>query len=203
MSDGNEIHGSDVDPHDLFERHRATAEPLSEGEVTLLHDAGVADRSKFSMRGGQLFWHDPTFPEPDTGSRDVPRPQEMVTAEAFRTWLGCEVEWWCQREGLAPHGEGENLGDLYREFDVADVFARMGVTAIPAYEDHILYLIGPDAGWIASTRIDLGVEYESVWVDPLASLRLDVPPAELLAYRDRLRRTADEISALLDPGCGP
>ncbi|MEN6643994.1 MAG: hypothetical protein ABFE08_16275 [Armatimonadia bacterium] len=204
MSDHDDVYEPDADPKNLFERHRASGEPLSQADVAAIIAAGLAGKDEFDMTGGGCYLHAPTFPDPDadTGSRDLPRPRDMATAAAFRDWLSGEVDWWCGENGLAPHGGGENLGDLYREFDVADVFSRIGVTAIPAYDEQTLYLVGPDAAWIAATGIELGGESETLWQDPLGSLRLDVPVNELHTYRDRLLRLAGEITAVLDRGEG-
>ncbi|MEI6502253.1 MAG: hypothetical protein WCP21_14650, partial [Armatimonadota bacterium] len=107
------------------------------------------------------------------------------------------IDEWCDENGLTLHGEGEELGDLYREWDDAETFAAIGVTAIPAYESQTLFLVGPNACWIAATGIELGIESETIWQDPLSNLRLDVPRSELTSYRDWMRRLADEITGLL------
>jgi hypothetical protein len=124
---------------------------------------------------------------------------DVSTAEQFRDWLTVRVDDWCRDNGLPPtHGEGEDLGDLYRELDDTEEFAAIGVTLIPAYDEQMLYFVGAKASWIAATGIELGCECETIWQDPLNNLRLDVAPSELSDYRDRLRCQADEITDLLD-----
>ena len=59
--------GSDeVHPRALLTNHLKTGEPLSEDELSVVVSAGLAARPEFSMRGGGLWWHDATFPDPDT-----------------------------------------------------------------------------------------------------------------------------------------
>jgi len=125
---------------------------------------------------------------------------DAMTADGFREWLTSTVAEWCRAEGLKPDGEGEDLGDLYRDLDDTGAWAAIGVTLVPAYEDQTLYIVGPQASWLATTGIEFGAECESVWFDPLANLRLDVPVTDLASYGDRLRRRADEVAALLSTG---
>ena len=124
-------------------------------------------------------------------------PTNFCSAEQFRDWLTAQIDEWCDENGLTLHGEGENLGDLYREWDDAETFAGIGVALIPAYDEQTLYIVGPNASWIASTGIELGIESETILFDPLTNLRLDVPRSHLSDYRDRLQRLAHEITALL------
>lgn len=124
-------------------------------------------------------------------------PTQVSSAEWFRNWLVDWVDGWCEANKLTPHGDGEDLGDLYRELDAIDAFSTIGVTLIPAYDEQVLYIVGARAAWIAATGIELGVECETIWQDPLGNLRLGVPTSELSDYRDRLRRAADEITDIL------
>jgi hypothetical protein len=102
-----------------------------------------------------------------------------------------------QENGLTPEGEGLDLGELYCHLESAGGFDEIGVTLIPAYEEQTLYIVGPQASWIATTGIELGIENESIWFDPLASLRLDGTVDDLKRHRNVLRRNADEITALV------
>ncbi len=52
-----------MDPKELFDNHIATGEPLTEEEVAAVVEAGLAEENDFANRGGNLFWHQPTFPE--------------------------------------------------------------------------------------------------------------------------------------------
>ena len=124
-------------------------------------------------------------------------PTDVTTGEEFQYWLTAQIDEWCEANGLTPHGEGEEMGDLYRVLDDAGSWQEIGVTLIPAYDRQTLFMVGPNAAWIASTGIELGIENESVWQDPLSNLRLDVPRSELTSYRDWIRRLGDEITALL------
>lgn len=54
-----------MDPRALFETYKATGEPLGEGDVQVIVDAGFANPGQFEMRGGGLYWHAPSFPEGD------------------------------------------------------------------------------------------------------------------------------------------
>ena len=127
---------------------------------------------------------------------DTP-PEDSMSAEQFRDWLTNAVGDWCRRNGLPPNGEGCDLGDLYRHLEDTEAYAAIGVTLVPAYEAQTLYLVGPDAAWLATTGIELGIESETVWHDPLSNLRLGVPMADLMRHGERLRRRADEVAALL------
>lgn len=198
MTDHDDLNEPDIDPTDLFERHKASGEPLAEDEVTLLHDARVAPRSDFSMRGGGLFWHDPSFPDPDANDEpaELIQPQVITTAEEFRTWLTARVEEWCARHGLSPHGAGEDLGDLLEDLDRGGGLGATGLRLVVDPLGQRLYWVGPGHAWIASNRLALSIEGEPVWPDPLAHLRLDHSAADLLAEADRLRARADEIVAL-------
>lgn len=122
---------------------------------------------------------------------------DSLRAEGFREWLASTVADWCRAEGPTPDGEGTDLGDLYRSLDDTEAWDAIGVTLIPVYEDQTLYLVGPQASWLATTGIELGAEGEILWHDPLSNLRLDVPMAELVSYGERLRRRADEVAVLL------
>lgn len=50
---------------ELWEAHIETAEPLTEEEVALVVDAGLAEAHDWEDRGGGLFWHAPTWPDPE------------------------------------------------------------------------------------------------------------------------------------------
>ena len=127
----------------------------------------------------------------------VSTPEGAMTAAQFEAWLTARVDEWCDQHGLTPHGEGCELGDLYRELDDGNAFVEIGVTLIPAYDEQTLYIVGPNASWLATTGIELGIESETIWHDPLSNFRLDVPLSDLRNYRDRLRQQADEITGLV------
>lgn len=57
-------------PAALFDGHRRTAEPLARAEVDMIVAAGLAAEEEFDMRGGDCWWHRPTFPDPDAGDRE-------------------------------------------------------------------------------------------------------------------------------------
>jgi len=122
---------------------------------------------------------------------------DAMTAEGLGEWLAAAVDDWCRAEGLGPDGEGEDLGDMYRHLEESDAWDAIGVTLVPAYEERVLYLVGPEASWLATTGIELGMEGETIWFDPLGNLRLDVPMDDLVKHGEQLRRRADEVAALL------
>ena len=130
----------------------------------------------------------------------VTAPAAEMDARCLRDWLAGRVARWCRENGLPSDGDGCDLGDLYRELDSCNALAALGVTPIPAYDEGVLYIVGPGAAWIAATGIGLGTDGQTVWHDPLANLRLDVPPDRMRGLRDRLRRTADEITGILGGG---
>ena len=132
-------------------------------------------------------------PSPTQAAPDA----DAMAAEGFREWLISTVADWCRAEDLTPDGEGEDLGDLYRHLEETDAWDAIGVTLVPAYEEQVLYLVGPEASWLATTGIELGAEGETVWFDPLGNLRLDVPMDDLAKHGEQLRRRADEVAALL------
>lgn len=125
-------------------------------------------------------------------------PIDISTADEFGQWLTAQIDEWCRDNGLPPGGEGTDMGDMYRELDSADAFSGIGVTLIPAYDEQVLYVVGRDASWIASTGIELGIESETILFDPLNNLQLDVPVSELSDYRDRTQHVADQITSLLE-----
>lgn len=49
----------------LWKAHVETGEPLSEDEVAIVVAAGLAKAEDWDDRGGGLFWHAPTWPDPD------------------------------------------------------------------------------------------------------------------------------------------
>ncbi len=124
-------------------------------------------------------------------------PAQAMTAEGFRQWLTSTIADWCRVNGLTPDGEGENLGDLYRHLETTGAWDAIGVTLVPAYEEQTLFILGPQASWLATTGIELGAEGETIWQDPLSNLRPDVPMSDLVSYGDGLRRRADEIAHLI------
>jgi len=55
-----------VSPADrLWRAHTETGEPLTEGEVRTVVEAGLAKWDEWEDRGGGLYWHAPTWPDPD------------------------------------------------------------------------------------------------------------------------------------------
>lgn len=50
---------------DLWKSHVETSEPLTEEEVAIVVGAGLAEADDWDDRGGGLYWHVPTWPEPD------------------------------------------------------------------------------------------------------------------------------------------
>jgi hypothetical protein len=54
----------DTDAAALFERHRRTGEPLSEAECDVIIEAGLSTWDEWDQRGGGLWWHSLTWPEP-------------------------------------------------------------------------------------------------------------------------------------------
>lgn len=121
----------------------------------------------------------------------------VPNAEQFGACLTDRADEWCRENRLTPHGEGEDLGDPYRELDTADAFASIGVTLVPAYDEQTLFIVGPDGAWLATAGIQLGRESETIWFDPVNNLRLDVPLSELRNYRDLLHHRLDEITTLV------
>jgi len=169
---------------------REVDDDTSEPTLFRCDSCGVEFR-RFSLDGsGYLVGLGPVPGEAAT-------PALAMTAEGFQEWLNATVADWCRSEGLTPNGESEDLGDLYRHLEENDSFTAVGVMLIPAYEDQTLYIVGPQSSWLATTGIELGIESESIWQDPLANLRLDVPMDDLVSYGERVRRRADEIAALL------
>ena len=49
----------------LLRRHQQTGEPLSEEEVGRVVAGGVTSAEDWEQRGGGLWWHSPSSPEPD------------------------------------------------------------------------------------------------------------------------------------------
>lgn len=153
-------------------------------------DACGAEFRRFALDGsGYLvgLGPSPTQAAPDT---------DAMTADGFREWLNATVADWCRANDLTPDGEGEDLGDLYRHLEETDAWANIGVTPVPAYEEQTLFVVGPQASWLATTGIELGTEGETIWQDPLSNLRPDVPMDDLVSYGEQLRRRADQIADL-------
>jgi hypothetical protein len=48
----------------LWQSHTTTGEPLDEEEVARVVAAGLASAEDWEDRGGGLYWHAPTWPEP-------------------------------------------------------------------------------------------------------------------------------------------
>jgi len=71
-----------ADPEAAFEEHRRTGEPLDSATVQLLIQAGVTPAEEWSQRGGQLWWHAPTFPDPDEA-------EDLPTVRAGRPCPSC------------------------------------------------------------------------------------------------------------------
>jgi hypothetical protein len=49
----------------LWKAHVETGEPLDEDEVMIVVAAGLTEAEDWEMRGGGLYWHAPTYPNPD------------------------------------------------------------------------------------------------------------------------------------------
>ena len=54
-----------ADPEVLWDVHRETGEPLDADELALVVQAGLTDPSDWEDRGGGLYWHAPTWPDPN------------------------------------------------------------------------------------------------------------------------------------------
>jgi hypothetical protein len=123
--------------------------------------------------------------------------ERALTAQQFEADLIVAVNDWCRDNGLTPEGEGVECGDLYRHLEDTGWFDEEGVTLVPAYDEQTLFIVGPNASWLATTGIETGIEGESLWQDPLRNLRLNVPMDDLRGHLARLRRRVAEITALL------
>ena len=117
-----------------------------------------------------------------------------VTAEQFGAWLTARVDDWCHAHGLTPHGEGEDLGDLYRDLEDTGAFEEAGVVVLADPIEQFMYFVGPGRSWVASTPYELGAELETVWWDPVSHLRLDLGDADLLRVVEGLRTRAEEFA---------
>lgn len=193
--------------------HIASGEPLDDWARVELLATGLVTEADLGLLPNPRRCEDPGECYEYTGRRwdvrlaekpvlvereqDGAKPPTAMTAKQFSEWLTVQIDEWCEENRLTPHGDGEDLGDLYRELDDAETFTAIGVTLIPAHDEQMLYLVGGGAAWLATTGIELGIENETIWFDPLSNLRLDVPMDELRQYRDRLRWAADEITTLL------
>lgn len=49
----------------LWRAHTQTGEPLSEEEIRIVVEAGLASDDEWEDRGGGLYWHAPTWPSED------------------------------------------------------------------------------------------------------------------------------------------
>ncbi|MEN6644008.1 MAG: hypothetical protein ABFE08_16345 [Armatimonadia bacterium] len=54
-----------VEAERLWRTHIETAEPLDQDEVRLVVFHGFAKEEDWDDRGGNLFWHTATWPDPD------------------------------------------------------------------------------------------------------------------------------------------
>lgn len=61
----NDCKDTKAEAERLWRSHVETAEPLSELEVAIVVAAGLAEESDWEDRGGGLYWHAPTWPDPD------------------------------------------------------------------------------------------------------------------------------------------
>jgi hypothetical protein len=142
--------------------------------------------------------------------RDVPRESVAktiptagaMTAGQFSDWLTTRVDDWSHANGLAPHGEGEDLGDLFRHLEDMGAFEEIGVTVLADPIEQAFYFVGPDRSWVASTPYELGAEQETVWWDPVSHLRLDAGDAELSRVAENLRTRADEFARMASVTAG-
>jgi hypothetical protein len=50
---------------ELWKAHLETGEPLDDHEVEIVVAAGLSKAEDWEMRGGGLYWHAPTWPNPD------------------------------------------------------------------------------------------------------------------------------------------
>ena len=57
--------GDRSDPRELLHAHMETGEPLDAGEVAVIVGAGLSSWDEWEQRGGGLYWHSPTWPDPD------------------------------------------------------------------------------------------------------------------------------------------
>ena len=119
---------------------------------------------------------------------------EAMTAEQFGAWLTTRVDDWSRANGLTPHGEGEDLGDLYRDLEDTGAFEEAGVVVLADPIEQFMYFVGPGRSWVASTPYESGAELETVWWDPVSHLRLDLGDADLLRIAEGLRARADEFA---------
>jgi hypothetical protein len=157
-----------------------------------------AEFTQFTLDGdGHLVSLESTASDARSGSTGG-----AMTAEQFRDWLTTRVDDWSHANGLAPHGEGEDLGDLFRHLEDMGAFEEIGVTVLADPIEQAFYFVGPDRSWVASTPYELGAELETVWWDPVSHLRLDLGDADLLRIAEGLRARADEFAVAADVTAG-
>lgn len=53
----------EVDPKELWQNHITTGEPLTNLEARVVCSHGLAKSEDFEMRGGDLWYHAPTWPD--------------------------------------------------------------------------------------------------------------------------------------------
>ena len=61
----NDCKDGGTEAEELWRDHVETGEPLDEREMRVVVAAGLAEESDWEERGGGLFWHGPTWPDPD------------------------------------------------------------------------------------------------------------------------------------------
>jgi len=65
MSETRSSTDAPMDPQTILAHHRATGEPLDSDTKRILVEAGLTPAGEWSQRGGDLWWHAPSFPEPE------------------------------------------------------------------------------------------------------------------------------------------
>lgn len=105
----------------------------------------------------------------------------------FRQWLTERVTRFAEENGGDVDDESLDCGDMWREMEDGGELDEIGVRCAWDYETQTMYFSGVDASgerWIIGSAYELGIEEETVWLNPLCNLQWGE------GLRDRVRDAA-------------
>jgi len=146
---------------------------------------------EFQMEGGFLVGL--TVPEPE-------EPKPISEAE-FRAWLTERVTRFADWNDGDIDDESLDCGDMWRQMEDGGELDEIGVRCVRDYAEQTMYFSGMDASgerWIIGSAYELGIEGETVWLNPLCNLQWGPSLVQTLTQAAaRMRQRATELESLL------
>ncbi|MFA7152697.1 MAG: hypothetical protein WC072_02785 [Methanoregulaceae archaeon] len=124
-----------------------------------------------------------------------------ISDSEFRAWLTQRVNRFVEENGGDIDDESLDCGDMWREMEDGGELDEIGVIRAWDRDARMMYFSGRDASgevWVIGSAYELGIEQETVWLNPLYNLQWGEGLVERVRQAaEKLHRQADELGGMV------